>query len=251
MRLAGIGLLVPALLVVVHAASMQRARARKLDERAVTDHFDRVGPTMLTFLLSLSVLFNLVATTAHQLWAGRAYLGNGKPSHSVPISYWVGGCFAALAGAALVTIPSTCLNARESNGRSSGLSQPFLEGQPKSVSSGPLRPKLLYANERTFIHWSHLCTLLSSTSMAVTSSARIGETSGLAAYASSGLGWGLSLVALALLAYAHHTYHWRAARIIYQADQRCDDPLGPQVLAGALLVALVGGTIALLFPSEA
>ena len=44
-RIAGIFLLIPAVVVLIHAARMQQKRTRQLDARSVDSHFDRIGPS--------------------------------------------------------------------------------------------------------------------------------------------------------------------------------------------------------------
>ena len=100
----------------------------------------------------------------------------------------------------------------------------------------------------TFIHWSHVCSLVSSTAAAITSSpAALGAVDPITAMLAGAC---LTSLALCLLGYAHHVYFWRARSIISRGDKRVDDPLGPPMLAATLLVAILGGLIVLLLPSH-
>lgn len=249
-------LLIPALLIVIHAARMHQARAKQLDARAVSQHFDKVGPTLLTFVLSLSLLVNLLLAVAHHVWEERTFYqpdDDGAATATaggIPNLFWACASVAAFGGAAAVTLPALSLPVPTGISAGSSLGQGLLQGEAKAASVGPLRPKLLYANERTFIHWSHICTLIASTAMAITATApkagfQAGPRSVIALYA----GGMLTCTSLALLGYAHRTYFWRAHQIMRHSDQRCDDGLGPQMLAYSLLVAIAGGMIALLVPS--
>ena len=174
-RMAGISLTFPAVFVAVHAASMQRKRSKQLDARAVDAHFDQIGPTVLTFVLTLSLVFTLLVAVAHFYFAERLYRGDGFDDAvqvGVPAIFWLGGVGLAFGLAMAVTMPphlgGTSATAAAGAPNGNGLAQPFLDLEPRAVNHGPMRPKLLYANERTFIHWSHVCSLVASTAVAIT-----------------------------------------------------------------------------------
>lgn len=252
MRLAGIGLMVPALLVVLHAARMHHVRATQLDNRAVSEHFDRVGPPMLTLVLSFTLLANLLRAVARHMFAERTYIGDAAVG-GVPSIFWSAGGALVVLGALVVTLPGLMARSREAEVARASLAQPFLDGERRAASRGPLRPKLLYANERTFVHWSHICTLVASTAMTITASPKLSSRA-LGDEADGGstgivVGGLLTITALALLAYAHRTYFWRASAIQYQSDRRCDDPTGPPALAAALLFAIIAAALALALPA--
>ena len=59
----------------------------------------------------------------------------------------------------------------------------------------------------------------------------------------------LTCTAIGLLGYAHATYFWRAQAIMHRADRRVDDTIGPPALAAALMVAILGGLVALCMPA--
>ena len=152
-RIAGIGLMIPAVFVVIHAARMQAKRSKQLDARAIDSHFDRVGPTLLTFLLSLSLLANLTLSIDRTFFSGRAYEPNSPGAGRIsPLQYfYTTAAVLALGIATAVTLPAHLGGAEGASLTSSTLGQPFLELEPRAVNHGPLRPKLLYANERACI----------------------------------------------------------------------------------------------------
>lgn len=155
-RIAGIGLMIPAVFVVIHAARMQAKRSKQLDARAIDSHFDRVGPTLLTFLLSLSLLANLTLSIDRTFFSGRAYEPNSPGAGRIsPLQYfYTTAGVLALGIATAVTLPAHLGGAEGASLTSSTLGQPFLELEPRAVNHGPVRPKLLYANERACIPWS-------------------------------------------------------------------------------------------------
>ena len=248
-RTAGIGMLIPAIAIVLHAARMQHIRARQLDTRTVDAHFDRVGPTLLTFLLSILLLYNVGGAISRHMYGERSYFQSigleNVPATSLPPWYGLASSAIAVGGAVLVTLPARMACAP----KEIGLARPFLDKEQRTASTGPLRPKLLYANERTFIHWSHLSTLIASAALSITSSSHALGTSGPVGALVAGTI--LTIAALALLAYAHRTYFWRANAIIHRGDQRCDDPLGPPLLALTLCVVIGGGLLTLCLPNNA
>ena len=250
-RIAGIFLLIPAVVVLIHAARMQQKRTRQLDERAVDSHFDRIGPSMLTFLLSLSLLYNLIMSISRYMFTELIYKPSNEfstPATSTGTSpaFWICSALLAVGAAAGITLPAHMGASRGQVAVTTALGQPFLESEARAVNFGPLRPKLLYANERTFIHWSHVCSLVSSTAVTITSNPiAMQNASPLTTLIAGG---SLTCIALALLSYAHATYFWRANAIVNRGDKRVDDPVGPPLLAGALLIALAGGFIALIAP---
>ena len=48
----------------------------------------------------------------------------------------------------------------------------------------------------------------------------------------------LSVISVALMVYAYRTFVWRANRIRERLGGRTDDPTGPSLLAGAMLLAI-------------
>ena len=108
--------------------------------------------------------------------------------------------------------------------------QPLVGDESLPSLMGPLMPKLLFANERTFLHWMHSCIMIAFIAMAIIATATRAQPLML------WFGAGLSIVAVALIAYAYRTFSWRAAELTARRGERVDDPLGPMLLSGALLV---------------
>jgi len=79
----------------------------------------------------------------------------------------------------------------------------------------------------------HACVTLASVAMALTATSNAETPFSLAA------GIILSLASIGLMAYAYWTFNWRASRIAARSGQRADDPLGPAMLAGVLIAAMV------------
>ena len=152
------------LLVSGEENAVQRAvssvKSKQLDARAIDSHFDRVGPTLLTFLLSLSLLANLTLSIDRTFFSGRAYEPNSPGAGRIsPLQYfYTTAGVLALGIATAVTLPAHLGGAEGASLTSSTLGQPFLELEPRAVNHGPVRPKLLYANERACIPWSHACS---------------------------------------------------------------------------------------------
>ena len=125
----------------------------------------------------------------------------------------------------------------------------------------PVEPKLFFANERTYLHcerrpnsrsrtvldlvWRHreppracdagmhACVTLASVAMALTAASNATTPLRLAA------GIILSLASIGLMAYAYWTFNWRATRIAARSGQRADDPIGPTLLSGVLIAAMI------------
>lgn len=49
----------------------------------------------------------------------------------------------------------------------------------------------------------------------------------------------LSLASIGLMAYAYWTFNWRTTRIAARNGQRADDPIGPTLLSGVLIAAMI------------
>lgn len=98
--------------------------------------------------------------------------------------------------------------------------------------TGPVEPKLFFANERTFLHWMHACVTLATVAMITTSA---GGTSSPLLLAS---GTVLSLISVGLMIYAYKTFLWRGGHIRERLGGRTDDPIGPTILAGCILLAI-------------
>lgn len=103
---------------------------------------------------------------------------------------------------------------------------------PTSVQK--IEPKVFFANERTFLHWLHAGITLYAIS------------SGMLAFSSNEEGnWAewyamiLMPVALGFCVYALHVFLWRADRIKTRIPGRWDDPRGPYILGGFLVMVLI------------
>ncbi|KAL1529676.1 hypothetical protein AB1Y20_000616 [Prymnesium parvum] len=104
----------------------------------------------------------------------------------------------------------------------------------------PVEPKIYFANERTFLHWMHAGVSLASVAMVVTAA---GNRSSVAWLVS---GTFLSILSIFLMCYAYRTFLWRAEQIGSRDQSPADDRLGPAILAGSLLLAiLVSGWVVL------
>ena len=94
-----------------------------------------------------------------------------------------------------------------------------------------MEPKLIFANERTFIKWLHMAVLLSSSSIAVLA---------FSAHNSDAEKYALMLLPVALIftVYAVWTFSWRNDMIVHRDAARWDDPLGPVLLTVLLIFAM-------------
>mmetsp|Transcript_70009 Transcript_70009/g.155997 ORF Transcript_70009/g.155997 Transcript_70009/m.155997 type:complete len:113 (+) Transcript_70009:100-438(+) len=95
-----------------------------------------------------------------------------------------------------------------------------------------VEPKLFFANERTFLHWMHACVSLAAVSMVVTSSSDRSSPTWMAC------GTALSIIAIFMMIYAYRVFLWRSSMIRLRNGSQADDPIGPAVLAGGVLLAL-------------
>eukprot|EP00538_Stauroneis_constricta_P006375 CAMPEP_0119570346 /NCGR_PEP_ID=MMETSP1352-20130426/43566_1 /TAXON_ID=265584 /ORGANISM="Stauroneis constricta, Strain CCMP1120" /LENGTH=715 /DNA_ID=CAMNT_0007620013 /DNA_START=77 /DNA_END=2224 /DNA_ORIENTATION=+ len=102
---------------------------------------------------------------------------------------------------------------------------------PTSIQK--IEPKVFFANERTFLHWLHHGVILSTIAAGVLSfSDASGET------------WGewyalaLLPISLGFCMYATHVFLWRADQIRSRVPARWDDPFGPMVLGGSVVLIL-------------
>jgi hypothetical protein len=102
---------------------------------------------------------------------------------------------------------------------------------PTSVQK--IEPKVFFANERTFLHWLHAgITLYTiSSAMLVFSSQDGGQWAEWYAMA-------LMPISLGFCVYALHVFLWRADRIKTRIPGRWDDPRGPYILGGFLVLVL-------------
>lgn len=93
-----------------------------------------------------------------------------------------------------------------------------------------VEPKVFFANERTFLSWLNFTILLGGLAVGLLNFGdSIGRTSAVL----------FTVVAMAAMAYALLTYHWRAKSIRMRGQGGFDDRWGPTVLAVALAAAVV------------
>lgn len=101
-------------------------------------------------------------------------------------------------------------------------------------NSGPLQiePKVWLANERTFLRWQHICVLLGG--LAVSLYTAGGENT-LAEY------MGIAYICIAVFAgcWGYWILHSRRAMIVARSGKHFDNLVGPMVISGALMLALV------------
>jgi uncharacterized membrane protein YidH (DUF202 family) len=93
-----------------------------------------------------------------------------------------------------------------------------------------VEPKVFFANERTFLSWLNFTVILGGLAVGLLNFGdKIGKIS-------AGL---FTFVAMAAMAYALFTFHWRARSIRMRGQGGFDDRLGPTVLTIALFCAVV------------
>uniref|UniRef100_A0A7S0PWI6 DUF202 domain-containing protein n=1 Tax=Coccolithus braarudii TaxID=221442 RepID=A0A7S0PWI6_9EUKA len=110
--------------------------------------------------------------------------------------------------------------------------EPFI-----ATATGPLEPKLFFANERTLLHWLHTCLTLTSIGLVMTAASDSQSPLMLS------VGVALSVVSVALMWYAYRIFLWRIERISARTGERADDPIGPILISGALVAALLGTAV--------
>jgi uncharacterized membrane protein YidH (DUF202 family) len=102
-------------------------------------------------------------------------------------------------------------------------------------NAGPVKveTKVWLANERTFIKWMHVSTLMATLSLALYNGASsVGNTLG------SNLGAVYVLIAVCAALWAYYVYMRRAKEIRERSPKHMDDRIGPIVVGVALIVAL-------------
>lgn len=112
---------------------------------------------------------------------------------------------------------------------------------PTSVQK--IEPKIFFANERTYLHWLHAGVTLYTISAGILAFAAQDGSAGWAHW----YAMALLPIALGFCMYALHVFLWRADRIKSRIPGRWDDPRGPMLLGGALVVVLVVNFFAKLY----
>jgi VTC domain/Domain of unknown function (DUF202) len=102
---------------------------------------------------------------------------------------------------------------------------------PTSVQK--IEPKILFANERTYLHWLHYSVILTSVASGILAFSRKSRERWALWYAIT-----LFPLALGFAVYALHIFLWRADRIKSRIPAHWDDRRGPFILGGVLAVVL-------------
>jgi uncharacterized membrane protein YidH (DUF202 family) len=102
---------------------------------------------------------------------------------------------------------------------------------PTSIQK--VEPKIFFANERTFLHWLHAGVTLYTISASILAFASQENSVAAQWYAMA-----LLPISLGFCMYAIHIFLWRADRIKTRVPGRWDDPRGPIILGGCLIVVL-------------
>jgi uncharacterized membrane protein YidH (DUF202 family) len=102
---------------------------------------------------------------------------------------------------------------------------------PTSVQK--IEPKILFANERTFLHWLHYSVILTSVASGIVAFSKKSRERWALWYAIT-----LFPLALGFAIYALNIFLWRAERIKSRIPAHWDDPRGPFILGGVLAVVL-------------
>jgi len=99
-----------------------------------------------------------------------------------------------------------------------------------------VEPKVFFANERTFLAWLHMSIILATMSVGIVALAEKESPAG-----SLQKIYGISLmpVAIAFTIYALHMYLRRTAMLVRRDPGPFDDRVGPLVLGGILIGAIV------------
>lgn len=109
------------------------------------------------------------------------------------------------------------------------------EQQDKRIAI-PIRvePKVYFANERTFLSWIHFSIFLGGVSTALV---------GLGNEKARTSGFLFGAVSILFTLYALYLYRWRAARIRQRDPGPYDDLIGPTLVSGVFLLAMLANII--------
>jgi len=101
-------------------------------------------------------------------------------------------------------------------------------------NSGPLQiePKVWLANERTFLKWQHITILLGGLALSLFTAAGEGTVAEWMA---------ISYISIAIFAgcWGYYTLHWRRNMIVQRSGKDFDSMIGPLIISGALMSALI------------
>jgi len=92
-----------------------------------------------------------------------------------------------------------------------------------------VEPKTYFANERTFIQWLSAALLIITLASGIMTVGYKGQIIGTVFYP----------VGFGIIAYALGMFHWRRVKISARDGGRFDDSIGPNIIAGALLLAMI------------
>ncbi|CAG8563759.1 10701_t:CDS:2 [Paraglomus occultum] len=110
--------------------------------------------------------------------------------------------------------------------------QPLLQNShPKRIDlPARVEPKVFFANERTFLSWLQFTVVLGGLAIGLLNFGdRIGRISAAL----------FTFVAMSIMVYALFLFHWRATKIRTRESGPYDDRIGPTVLCGFLLAAVI------------
>lgn len=95
-----------------------------------------------------------------------------------------------------------------------------------------VEPKLIFANERTFLSWLNNAVILSSMCIGILAFSRTDSTAQF--YAEC-----LLPISFIFIVYAVRTYHVRGQKIRTRDVERWDDPFGPVIITSLLIIVLI------------
>ena len=161
-------------------------------------------------------------------------VGRTAPSMPKPTSYNT-----VKTGLTLGTSTTVYDDDDEDEGDNNCFFNPFISDKEYSViaptSVQKIEPKIMFANERTYLHWLHAGVTLSTIGAGILAFAsKDPEENGWAEY------YALVLLGISLgfCAYAMRVFLWRSERIKSRVPGRWDDPRGPVLLGGTLALVL-------------
>ncbi|RKP27215.1 VTC domain-containing protein [Syncephalis pseudoplumigaleata] len=93
-----------------------------------------------------------------------------------------------------------------------------------------VEPKVFFANERTFLSWVHFAVVLGGLALGLLNFGdKVGRTAGVL----------FTVISMGILVYALFLYIWRSNRIRAREPGPYDDRVGPAVLVGVILAAVI------------
>eukprot|EP01041_Mallomonas_annulata_P011239 gene11239-23500_t len=163
--------------------------------------------------------------------------GKAKPAHKAPVSH----PSSALQSKPRISADSTSIPIRtfglcdycDREDEECFCSSWNKAAELNEMNTQKVEPKLVFANERTYMSWLSMAVILSASSMGILAFTK--ETGGRAEL------FALMIlpIALAFIVYAVTTYLWRMEKIRLRESERWDDPYGPVILTLVVILALV------------